>query len=149
MLYGQDRRALRAVYFRAWHKHRAGQPLEGLEKIIVAVALRHPEYHALLERAETGADHDWLPEHGENPFLHLGLHIAIEEQLAIDQPPGIRERYAQLCRSAPDEHSAQHRIMDCLGEALWQAGRCGMPPDAQAYLDCLAHLVSGPHPLRR
>jgi hypothetical protein len=141
MLYGQDRRELRAVFFRAWRKHLDAQALEGAERTIVAVALRHPEYHKLLENTETGPERDWLPEQGENPFLHLGLHIAIEEQLALDQPHGIRAHYAELCRQAPDEHSAQHRIMECLGETLWQAQRAGMPPDAQSYLDCLTRLT--------
>jgi hypothetical protein len=139
MLYGQDRRALRQVYFRAWRKHSTGEPLEGAEQLIVTVALRHPEYHALLARPEAGEDRDWLPELGEaNPFLHLGLHIAIEEQLAIDQPPGIRLQYARLCRQYGDEHAAQHWMMECLGEMMWQAGRENRPPDMQAYLDCLA-----------
>jgi len=137
MLFGQDRRELRAVFFRAWRKHLASQPLEGAERTIVAVALRHPEYHQLLANAETGRERDWLPEQGENPFLHLGLHIAIEEQLALDQPRGIRAQYAELCRRLPDEHGAQHQMMECLGESLWQAQRAGAPPDAQAYLDCL------------
>jgi len=138
MLYGQDRRELRQVFFRAWRKHRTGEPLEGAERLIVAVALRHPEYHDLLGQPEPGADRDWLPELGEtNPFLHLSMHIAIEEQLAIDQPRGVRLQYARLCRQFGDEHAAQHRMMECLGEMLWRAGRAGVQPDMQVYLDCL------------
>ena len=138
MLYGQDRRALRQMYFRAWRKHGAGEPLEGAERLIVTVALRHPEYHALLASPEDAEDRDWLPELGEsNPFLHMGLHIGIEEQLAIDQPPGIRLHFARLCRQHGDEHAAQHRMMECLGEMLWRAGRAGVQPDTQVYLDCL------------
>lgn len=138
MLYGQDRRALRQMYFRAWRKHGAGEPLEGAERLIVTVALRHPEYHALLANPEDAEDRDWLPELGEsNPFLHMGLHIGIEEQLAIDQPPGIRLHFARLCRQHGDEHAAQHRMMECLGEMLWRAGRAGVQPDTQVYLDCL------------
>jgi hypothetical protein len=138
MLYGQDRRALRQVYFHAWRKHAAGEPLEGAERLVVAVALRHPEYHALLTQSEAGEDRDWLPESGEaNPFLHMGLHIAIEEQLAIDQPPGIRLLNTRLCQRHGDEHVAQHDMMECLGEMMWQAGRENRPPDWQVFLDCL------------
>lgn len=138
MLFGQDRRALRQVYFRAWCKHQAAEPLEAAEQRIVDIVQRHPEYHALLSQPEAAADRDWLPESGEsNPFLHMGMHIAIEEQLAIDQPPGIRLHYAHLCRHHGDEHAAQHRMMECLGEMLWQAGRDQRPPDLQFYLDCL------------
>ena len=145
MLYGQERRELRQVFFRAWRKHRAGEPLEGAEQLIVTVALRHPEYHSLLDRPGSGEDRDWLPELGEtNPFLHLGMHIAIDEQLAIDQPRGIRLQYAHLCRRFGDEHAAQHRMMECLGETLWRAGRDGVQPDMQTYLDCLGHADGNP-----
>jgi hypothetical protein len=147
MLYGQDRRALRAVFFRAWQRHRAGEPLEGSERDIVAVALRHPEYHALLESPERHAERDWPSTPGAtNPFLHLALHLALEEQLALDRPPGVRAHYARLCRTAPDEHAAQHRMLGCLGEALQEAGRSGTAPDAQRYLDCLARLAGPPDP---
>ena len=146
MLYGQDRRELRQVYFRAWRKHSANEPLAGAEHLIVTVAQRHPEYHDLLGKPEAGEDRDWLPELGEaNPFLHMGLHIAIEEQLAIDQPHGIRLHYAHLCRQYGDEHAAQHRMMECLGEMLWRAGRDGVQPDMQVYLDCLGRTGGAPH----
>jgi hypothetical protein len=142
MLYGQDRRELREVFFRAWRKHCNDETLEGVERIIVTVALHHPEYHRLLEGDARDVQLDALHQHGENPFLHMGLHIAIEEQLATDRPAGIRLRYAELCHALSDEHVAQHRIMECLGETLWQAGRAGTTPDAQAYLDCLARLTT-------
>jgi hypothetical protein len=139
MLYGSDRRQLREVFFRAWRKHRAGQIIEGAERLVVAAALRHPEYHSMLDAAEASADRDWPPELGEsNPFLHMALHIAIDEQLATGQPPGIRAHYAALCRTLTDEHRAQHAVMECLAEVLWRAGRAGQAPDDGAYLDCLA-----------
>jgi hypothetical protein len=138
MLYGTDRRTLREVFFRAWRKQCDGRPLEGVETLIVAVAARHPEYHALLDSPEAGTERDWLPELGEsNPFLHMAMHLAIEEQLAIDRPVGIRELYLALCRASGDEHVAQHQIMECLAEMLWRAGRDGQPPDENAYVACL------------
>ena len=147
MLYGQDRRELRQIYFRAWRKHSTGELLEGAEALIVAVALRHPEYQALLASPESGEERDWHPALGEaNPFLHMGLHIAIEEQLALDRPPGIRLHFARLCRQCGDEHAAQHWMMECLGKMLWQAGRDGTPPDTQIYLQCLEHPGKKPQP---
>lgn len=139
MLYGHDRRQMRAVFFRAWHKHRGGQALEGVERQVVAVVLRHPEYQALLDTSDASAERDWLPELGEsNPFLHMALHIAIDEQLATDRPPGVRALFALLCERTADEHAAQHAVMECLAEVLWQAGRTGQPPDDHSYIDCLA-----------
>jgi len=141
-LYGQDRRSLRDIFFRAWRKHLHRQPLEGVETRVVAVAEQHPEYHTLLADPESGADHDWPPELGQtNPFLHLALHIAIDEQLAVDRPPGVRTQYLRLRAASPDDHAAQHRMMDCLGEVLWQAQRRGQPPSESDYLDCLTRLA--------
>jgi len=138
MLFGTDRRQMRAVFFSAWRKHRRQEALEGIEPLIVAVALRHAEYHALLDAPEAGTDKDWSPETGEtNPFLHMAMHIAIEEQLAVDRPAGVRAHYAALCKRLGDEHAAQHEVMECLGEMLWLAGRQGQPPDERAYLECL------------
>ena len=144
-MYSQDRKALREVFFRAWQRHREQQPLVGIEHIIASVALRHPEYHALLENRAPHEDHDFSPQAGQsNPFLHMGMHIAIEEQLSVDQPSGIRAYYQAILQQGLDEHSAQHRIMDCLGEMLWQADRHGSAPDSAAYLTCLAQLCGEP-----
>ena len=147
MLLGQDRRQTREVFFRAWQRHRENLPLEGIESLIVAIALRHPEYHALLEHPTQIEDRDYLPESGQaNPFLHMGMHIAIEEQLALDQPRGMRAQYQRLCAQLVDEHTAQHHIMECLGEWLWRAGRDGAAPPEADYLNCLARLAGGTTP---
>lgn len=145
MLLGQDRRQTREVFFRAWQRHREHQPLEDVEPLIVAVALRHPEYHALLESPIQMEDRDYLPESGQtNPFLHMGMHIAIEEQLALDQPRGIRAQYQRLRARLGDEHTVQHHIMECLGEWLWRAGRDGAAAAPETdYLNCLARLTGG------
>ena len=141
MLFGQDRHALRQIFFRAWRKHGAGEPLDDAEKLVVSVAQRHPEYHALLAD-DSAATRDWSPEQGEsNPFLHMAMHIAIEEQFAIDRPPGIRAGYQALLKEFGDEHEAQHRMLDCLGETLWHAGRDCAPPNDANYLECLRRLA--------
>lgn len=123
----------------AWAKYRAGVPQSGLEQKAAALIALHPEYHRLLEDPARHLDQDYGPEGGEaNPFLHLSLHLAIDEQLAIDQPPGLRAHYERLRRARGDDHAALHALLECLGETLWQAQRLSAAPDAQVYLDCLA-----------
>ncbi len=140
-----DRGATREVFFRAWRHYREARPLEGAEKLVVQVALEHPEYHALLANPERYHDADYTPEMGRtNPFLHMGMHIAIEEQLALDAPRGVRELYARLQRMGSNPHEIQHRMMECLGEMLWQAARHGSAPDESRYLDCLRRLAGTP-----
>jgi hypothetical protein len=122
----------------AWAKFRVGAPLSDLERIVASLVAMHPEYHALLDDGERSLERDWTPDGGAvNPFLHLSLHLAVAEQLAIDQPPGIRAEFERLRGARGDEHDALHAVVECLGETMWQAQRLGTGPDAVVYLDCL------------
>ena len=143
MLFNQDRSQLRQMFFHAWSQYQSTQTLQGIEQLIVDVALRHPEYQTLLSRPENEMDKDYLPETGEsNPFLLMGMHIAIEEQLSIDRPQGIREYYQRLCHLLGDEHAAQHGVMECLAQSLWQAQSSGGIPSEDEYLSCLARMTN-------
>jgi hypothetical protein len=122
----------------AWKKRRDGLPATPLEIMAADIAELHPEYHELLGAGEDALTREWTPEQGEtNPFLHLSLHLAIEEQLSIDQPPGIRAVFEQLLARHGNRHAALHVILDCLGETVWRANQDQAPPDGNAYLDCL------------
>lgn len=137
-MYAPTRDQARQFLFDTWRKFHAGDALSALEKIALAVLMAHPEYRAILDDPERYGDRDYRPESGQiNPFLHLNLHLAIEEQLSIDQPPGIRAEFERLRRLRGDEHEAKHDLLECLGEALWQAQRGAAPLDAALYLDCL------------
>ena len=137
-MFNPSRDEARSFLFDAWRKFRAGEPLTALEAAAVEVMGRHPEYHALLEAPCKHADRDYRPEQGEaNPFLHLSMHLAIGEQVSIDQPPGIRAAIEQLAGALGSSHDAEHEVMDCLGETLWQAQRTGTAPDTGVYLECL------------
>ena len=138
----QDRGALRRLYVEAWRKHRDGRLLEPLEHQIVAVVEQHPEYHALLEDEAEAVGRDFTPEAGQsNPFLHMGLHLAIREQSATDRPEGIAAIRAELAGRLANPHEAEHRMLERLGEALWLSQRTGRPPDEAAYLESLRQLL--------
>jgi hypothetical protein len=137
-MFAPSRDEARRFLVEAWRKQRAGEPLSALERTVAGIVALHPEYHALLEDAERHVDRDYAPEGGAmNPFLHLSLHLAVAEQLAIDQPPGLRAAYERLRAARGDEHAALHDVLECLGETLWQAQRAGAGPDAQLYLALL------------
>ncbi|MBS0326043.1 MAG: DUF1841 family protein [Proteobacteria bacterium] len=128
----------RRFLIETWRKYRAGEPLAGLEQAALPVIAMHPEYHPLLEAGEDAVARDFPPEAGAtNPFLHLSLHLAVTEQLAIDQPPGVRAHYLRLAASRAEAHDAAHALIECLGETLWQAQRNGTAVDAADYLGCL------------
>ncbi|HLD09976.1 MAG TPA: DUF1841 family protein, partial [Methylophilaceae bacterium] len=59
----------------------------------------------------------------------------------INQPVGIGQTYQELQHKYQDIHHAQHDLMDCLAETLWQAQRDGKSPDAEVYLNCMQQKV--------
>lgn len=137
-MFDPDREQVRRFYFDTWRKYRNREPLQGSETLAIEVILLHPEYHAILDEPERHAARDYLPELGEtNPFLHLSLHLAILEQLSIDQPAGIRSRYQTLLGRGLAVHDAHHVLAECLAEMIWQAQRNHAPPDPALYLGCL------------
>ena len=132
------RERLRALYLEAWRRHRERLPLEPLHAEIASVIELHPEYHAALEAGPETLEREYTPESGHtNPFLHMGLHLAIREQVGTDRPPGIGRVHAELTRRLGDPHAEEHRMIECLAEALWQSQRSGQPPDEAAYLAAL------------
>ena len=141
-MFGNDRNALRQYYIDVWQKAQNKQPLEPLEKIIAEVIGQHPEYQNILSASDTALGKEYLPEMGEsNPFMHMGMHIAIHEQLGSNRPVGIRELYQQITTRYGDAHEAEHQMMECLAEMMWQAQRAGKAPDEQHYLKGLKKLA--------
>jgi len=137
-MFNPSRDQARNFLFETWRKYRERAPLEGLETVAVDVMLLHPEYHHIFDDPGRFLDRDYVPEQGEaNPFLHMSLHLAIEEQLSIDQPPGIRAEFERIRARRGDRHDALHAVLECLGETIWRAQRARAAPDAEAYLECL------------
>jgi Domain of unknown function (DUF1841) len=131
-----SREQLRRAYAEAWAKHMARSPLTPLEALIADVIGAHPEYHRIVSDADTAlAFEPNAAGAAENPFLHMGLHLAVREQLSIDRPPGIRELHRQLQGRYGDVHFADHALMEALGEEMFTAQRSGQPPDEQRYLN--------------
>ena len=136
----QSRDEVRQVYLDVWRKLQQNGLLEPMEAIIAEVIEIHPEYHSLLEQAEDIRQQEFKPEQGQtNPFLHMGMHIALREQAGADRPAGIQAIYRRLVASR-GQHEAEHAMMECLGQSLWNAQRNGVAPDENEYLDCLKKL---------
>jgi hypothetical protein len=137
-MFSSDRNSYRSVFIDAWHKARTGQPLEPMEVQIVAILRQHPEYQSFLAEDASALERDFSPEQGQsNPFLHMGLHMTILEQLSINQPTGIRSLYQKLLRRTGDPHAAEHGIMECLVESLWKIQHDQQPFNERNYLECI------------
>jgi hypothetical protein len=142
-MFGQDREQMRRFFVTAWRKRQAGEPLQPLEQLVAEVVAAHPEYHDHLVDGER-LHSDFPPAEGNtNPWLHMGMHITLGEQLGADRPPGIRDLYRAIASRVGDAHAAEHAMMECLGLVLWEAQRDGRQPDEAAYLACLRRLQAG------
>lgn len=140
MIFGSDRNEIRNMYIDAWNKSTSGELMSPLESQIARVIEDHPEYQQAMT-AET-LDESFSPEGGKtNPFLHMGLHLAVREQVATNRPAGIARAFESLRAKTGDSHAAEHRVIDCLAEALWTAQNNNNAPDEQAYLESLKRLT--------
>jgi hypothetical protein len=141
MFAGLSRDELRGMYRAAWRKFKQQQTLTPLDKQMVAIISEHPEYHVIVESMASDLA-NYSPRSGQlNPWLHMGLHMAIREQVGTNRPHGIAEVHKKLSSRAGGSHEAEHRMLEVLAEELWAAQRSGKAPDEQVYLERLRSLV--------
>lgn len=135
-MFSPTREDVRRFFADAWAKRIGGAILTSMEQLGAEIVAWHPEYHSLLASGEVLLQEDYPPEAGVmNPFLHLSLHLAVEEQLSIDQPPGIVALFSRINARIGERHAALHEVIDCLGESIWRASRQGGTLDAETYLE--------------
>ncbi len=142
-MYNVNTTDVRGFFGRVWQLRQQPHTLDALQQKALRIIAAHPEYHAYLEHWQRYVDHNWAPEQGQtNPFLHLSLHLSIQEQVAIDQPFGIADIHGRLCAQHQDDWgAAEHAMMEALAETIWQAQRYGQGLDVNAYMTRLRRLV--------
>ena len=129
---------VRSFFCGAFAKQRDGMPLTPMEAIAADWIAEHPEHHAELADLDAALAAVYDVEAGRsNPFLHLSMHLTISEQIAIDQPRGIKQAFELLAARRGSAHTAHHEVMECLGEMVWASQRSGLPPDGERYIDCV------------
>lgn len=140
-MFSQNRQQLRKMYHDTWQKKLANESLSALESMVAQVISEHPEYHSIFN-SDASLEQEYFVEHGEtNPFLHMGLHISLHEQISTDRPFGIRDIYQQLQAKFGNAHDTEHQMMECLTESLWLAQRNNQAPSESDYLVALQKLL--------
>lgn len=141
MFYGETIQETRRFFFSSWEKYLQKKPLSALEQQLVQVIIEHPEYHALFDNPALYQEQSYYPELGEtNPFLHLGLHLSIREQVSTNRPAGIQGSFKRLVQKYGDPLQVEHLVMEQLAECLWRSQKDNLPPNEQDYLNSLAEL---------
>ena len=129
---------VRRFFCDAYRKGREAAPLTPLEAVALDWIALHPEYRVDLADVDTALATTFDMRSGRtNPFLHLSMHLSISEQVGIDQPRGIKQAVELLSARRGSAHDAQHEVMECLGEMIWQSQRSGTPPDGDRYIECV------------
>ena len=133
-----ERNQLRQLFIDCWQHHQSKRPLDAAQKQILSVLLQHPEYHSLFNDCQTLINNDYTTDN--NPFLHMSLHLSLQEQLSTGRPKDIKKIYDDLCTKLGDQHVAEHQIMDIMANILWDAQQNNQPPCEQLYLEKLLSL---------
>ena len=129
---------VRRFFCATYRRQRSGAPLEPMQALAARWIDEHPEYHTELADETAALAAVYTVEEGRsNPFLHLSMHLSIHEQMAIDQPTGIRQAVDLLAARRNSMHEAHHEVMECLGEMIWTSQRSGLPPDGLGYLEAV------------
>jgi hypothetical protein len=132
-MFSPSQHDVRTFFCETYRKQLAGELLTPLEALASDWIADHPEYHAELSNVDAALAASYQVEEGRtNPFLHLAMHLSITEQLS-----GIKQAFELLAHRLGSAHEAQHEVMECLGEMIWTSQRSGLPPDGEAYIDCV------------
>ncbi len=143
MFYSNQVSDTRKLFFISWEKFRKQEPMLPLEQQIAAVICDHPEYHSILEASQPENDSAYFPEMGEtNPFLHMGLHLAIRDQISTNRPLSITQTYQDLLKRYGNALDVEHLMMENLAECLWKAQRNHNMPNEMEYLHSCRDLLN-------
>ena len=134
----QDRFKQREFLANSWQKHINDQISEPLEIQLALIIQKHPEYHALINDINL----EYFPEQGKtNPFLHINLHLTLQDQLALNQPIGINDIYKKLIAIHSDTHEVEHMMMECIAEMIFNSQKNHTTLNQDNYLVNLKNLI--------
>ena len=138
-MFFQDRKKQREFLANSWQKYTRNKPLEPLEKQLASIIEIHPEYHDLIGNIES----EYFPEQGEvNPFLHINLHLALRDQLSLNQPKGVKEVHQELINKYKDSHEVEHLMMECIAEMINISHKNKTAMDHESYLNCITNMIT-------
>ena len=132
-------RISREIMCSIWERFQRGLTLPEEEHI--AGALReHDEYKSAWEAGSAAPD-EHCTVNGANPFLHVHIHVAVENQLRGGDPPGVSVVLGELQRKGIDRHEAIHMIGSVLINEIYEIMGAHRPFDRARYLKGLDNLL--------
>jgi len=128
--------------YEIWLRAKAGEPFDDEEKANIGQAmLEHAEYHHIWDKLDHIQDSE-IVENGVHTTLHISMHAAIENQLAQNTPPKVRETLNDLLKRGVPRHEAIHAIAYEFAIELQKTLQTGRPFNNLAYKRRLEKLSS-------
>lgn len=137
---GQLQALQRARYQVLWEAYRSGGPLDEEGRQLAQAMEQHREFHALWACAASLRGEAWELS-GINPFLHVSLHAAVENQIQAGDPPEAAELMAALLEAGADRHEAIHLLAGVLTQQIWHMLKNKQPFDRAWYQLRLRYLA--------
>lgn len=118
-----------------WKKVKEEKELSQEDKKLAKILLEHEEYYNLWDAISSPPKK--IAEQ-INPYLHVYLHLAIENQIREENPRQVSRYVSQ----SSDKHKAIHEIVAIFSEYLFEALKYRKPIDRLKYIQRLNE-VSG------
>jgi len=123
-----------------WQKAK-NHDLDGLapeERRLGEIMLDHQdEFFNDFEYSDVTYDHVYDPETDVNPFLHIYIHSAVENQLAEKEPVEVLQFYNSMRKKKCSHHEAVHLIGAILAPMIFSVVRHREPFDLDIYKQLL------------
>ncbi len=113
-----------------WGKIKEEKELSPEDKKLAKILLEHEEYSNLWDAISS---HPKKRAEQINPYLHVYLHIAIENQIGEENPRQVGRYVSQSI----DKHKAIHEIIAIFSEHLFEALKYRKPLDRLKYIQRL------------
>ena len=141
MIFQNNKEDTRSSFFNSWKKHLNNEPLSALEQQLVDVISEHLEFQDFFTQKTLADADELITEDKINPFLHLGLHLALRDQITLDRPLGIKTIYEGLLQRHGDKLYVEHLMIEPLALCLLDAQRNNTIPDEGRYLNACKELL--------
>lgn len=107
-----QKRMMRQKIHRIWQTTQSGNVnnLNEEEKQLAHIMLEHKEYDNDFCNAEDLFDYEYDPDTEINPFMHISVHSAIENQLTEQEPTEVCEFYEAMREKGVSQHAIIHQI---------------------------------------
>lgn len=119
----------RVFFLQAWKKHLQGSKLSDLESQVRDVLLLYPQYISELNQDKTYPLED-------NPYIQMGLHLTVWDQVRTNRPEGIRPWFLEACVANSQKEVEQLMLM-VLRQTVYVSYQAGNLPCEQKYLNIL------------